>query len=68
MQEAASVVNLENTAFETTAANVSRQPVHEMEFLSCRALSRYPEDIKSPEGSVNTFPSVVGPSLTSSLK
>lgn len=39
-----------------------------MEFLSCITLSNYPEDIKSPGGSANTFPSISGISLMLSFK
>lgn len=51
------VHSLEHDAFVMTQANFSRQPVDEMEFSSHITLSKYPENIKSPGGSVgNTFP------------
>lgn len=56
------MLSLEHAALVMTQANFSRQLVDEMEFSSCITLSKYPENIKSPGGSVgNTFPFVVGP-------
>lgn len=62
------MLNLEAAAFVMTQAVVSRQPVGDMEFLSCITLSNYPEGIKSPVGSTNTFPSIAGISLMLSFK
>lgn len=50
------MVNLEAATFVMTQAIVSRQPVADLEFLSCITLNKYPEDIKKSWRKYEYFP------------